>query len=306
MSEMMPVQREPVHHRRPRRDTARRVLPHLRAARHRRRATLHAAREHRFGGERRLAETPTDCAATHRPGSRASRRVGAGSADTKLVRFGARDYDPETGRWTNQDPILFNGGQSNLYVYAGNDPVNRVDPLGLWVGADDAVFLGAGAIVGVAGRGVGDLLTGSLSPWADYAAAAVGGAAGGETLLYTANPFLAGAAGGLAGNLTGQGLKNLTGRQCGFDAWSALFDTAFGAATGFIPGRPRIGGINAGRGSALQVFRQMVTKAQNGTISDVTWRTAGKMAVGAYYEYALGQGAAAGALGSTLYGSYFQ
>jgi hypothetical protein len=48
------------------------------------------------------------------------------------VRFGARDYDAETGRWTNQDPILFNGGQTNLYVYAGNDPVNRSDPSGLF------------------------------------------------------------------------------------------------------------------------------------------------------------------------------
>ena len=52
-------------------------------------------------------------------------------ADTGLVRFGARDYDPEVGRWTAKDPILFNGGQANLYVYVGNDPVNRIDPKGL-------------------------------------------------------------------------------------------------------------------------------------------------------------------------------
>ncbi|NER82747.1 MAG: hypothetical protein F6K42_24965 [Leptolyngbya sp. SIO1D8] len=51
--------------------------------------------------------------------------------DTRLTRFGARDYDPETGRWTAMDPLLFNGGQPNLYVYANNDPVNRIDPSGL-------------------------------------------------------------------------------------------------------------------------------------------------------------------------------
>jgi RHS repeat-associated protein len=51
--------------------------------------------------------------------------------DTGLVRFGARDYDPQTGRWTAKDPILFGGGQANLYVYCGNDPVNCKDPSGL-------------------------------------------------------------------------------------------------------------------------------------------------------------------------------
>jgi RHS repeat-associated protein len=51
---------------------------------------------------------------------------------TRLVRFGARDYDPSIGRWTAKDPILFNGGQTNLYVYVHNDPVNFVDPFGLW------------------------------------------------------------------------------------------------------------------------------------------------------------------------------
>ena len=30
--------------------------------------------------------------------------------DTELVRFGARDYDPSVGRWTNKDPITFEGG----------------------------------------------------------------------------------------------------------------------------------------------------------------------------------------------------
>ncbi len=52
--------------------------------------------------------------------------------DTKLVRFGARDYDPETGRWTGKDPIRFLGGDTNLYGYVLNDPVNFTDPLGLW------------------------------------------------------------------------------------------------------------------------------------------------------------------------------
>jgi RHS repeat-associated protein len=51
--------------------------------------------------------------------------------DTGLVRFGARDYDPYTGRWTSKDPILFDGGDTNLYGYVMNDPVNFIDPSGL-------------------------------------------------------------------------------------------------------------------------------------------------------------------------------
>jgi len=50
--------------------------------------------------------------------------------DTKLVRFGARDYDAETGRWTEKDTILFGGGDANLYGYVVNDPANLSDAYG--------------------------------------------------------------------------------------------------------------------------------------------------------------------------------
>jgi RHS repeat-associated protein len=45
---------------------------------------------------------------------------------TGLVRFGARDYDAETGRWLSKDPVGFKGGL-NLYGYADNDPINHMD-----------------------------------------------------------------------------------------------------------------------------------------------------------------------------------
>lgn len=51
--------------------------------------------------------------------------------ETGLVRFGARDYDAEVGRWTARDPVLFGGGDVNLYRYVSSDPVNYIDPSGL-------------------------------------------------------------------------------------------------------------------------------------------------------------------------------
>jgi RHS repeat-associated protein len=60
--------------------------------------------------------------------------------DTGLVRFGFRDYDPDTGRWTAKDPILFIAGQVDLYGYVANNPVNMIDPAG-----ERVLFGGLGA-----------------------------------------------------------------------------------------------------------------------------------------------------------------
>ena len=56
---------------------------------------------------------------------------GLHDTDTGLVKFGAREYDPRTGRWTGPDPVRFAGGDATLYRYVGGDPVNQKDPSGL-------------------------------------------------------------------------------------------------------------------------------------------------------------------------------
>ncbi|MEW8052519.1 MAG: RHS repeat-associated core domain-containing protein [Candidatus Thiodiazotropha sp.] len=53
---------------------------------------------------------------------------------TGLIRFGARDYNPETGKWTSKDPIKFEGNDTNLYAYINGNPVNFTDQSGLGIG----------------------------------------------------------------------------------------------------------------------------------------------------------------------------
>ncbi|MHB1273346.1 MAG: RHS repeat-associated core domain-containing protein [Rhodanobacter sp.] len=73
--------------------------------------------------------------------------------DTGLIRFGARDYDPETGRWTAKDPLGFGGGDADLYAYVGGDPLNNYDPYGLIQWPPD--IFSQGFVDGVAGFGDG-------------------------------------------------------------------------------------------------------------------------------------------------------
>ena len=51
---------------------------------------------------------------------------------TGWVHFGARWYNPGTGRWTQQDTLdaPLDPANANRYAYAGNDPVNNTDPRG--------------------------------------------------------------------------------------------------------------------------------------------------------------------------------
>ena len=51
-------------------------------------------------------------------------------SETGLYYFGHRYYDPATGQWLNREP-LGEDESLNLYAYCHNDPVNKVDVLGL-------------------------------------------------------------------------------------------------------------------------------------------------------------------------------
>lgn len=52
--------------------------------------------------------------------------------ETGLLYYGYRYYSPVMGRWLSRDPLGEDGGV-NLYGFVGNDPINNVDLLGLFV-----------------------------------------------------------------------------------------------------------------------------------------------------------------------------
>jgi RHS repeat-associated protein len=71
-------------------------------------------------------------------------------AETGYYTMWGRVYNPQTGRWLEQDPLGFAGGDTNLYGYVGNDATNLTDPSGLFSG------IGGG---GGSGGGTGSTIT---------------------------------------------------------------------------------------------------------------------------------------------------
>jgi RHS repeat-associated protein len=55
--------------------------------------------------------------------------------ETGLAYYGYRFYNPESGRWLNRDPIAEQGGL-NLYGFVINNPLNKIDNLGLEIPTD--------------------------------------------------------------------------------------------------------------------------------------------------------------------------
>ncbi len=149
---------------------------------------------------------------------------GLHDTDTDLVRFGHRDYDPETGRWTAKDPILFAGGDTDLYGYCVNDPVKWIDPSGMLSfgggvvggvigaigGAINAAVNNAdtltGAMIGGLGGFVGGMIDGGLGITAG-AGAVIGAIAATATCANPGGMIGASLAGGIGGGITGLAIK---------------------------------------------------------------------------------------------------
>ena len=198
---------------------------------------------------------------------------------------------------------------SNLYHYAGNNPVKYTDPDG------KAINFAAGAVGFVGGAVVGAIINYGTqvannlkkgNGWESLSnvngkeilSAAAGSGTAAMVLAMTANPVAAGAAGGAVGNLVGQGLNS---NLSNFDGLSFLFDTGIGALCGAVIPGFNIKGVTTGKGSMLSVARQMITKLKNGTIKNISSKTVLKCALGTSVYGALARGDLVGNIASDIY-----
>lgn len=106
-------------------------------------------------------------------------------------------YDPSIGRWLSKDGLGFGAGDTNLYGYVLNDPINLIDPTG------NIAF--AGATVGFFSGAIGGYATGGF--WGGVAGSVFGAGVGffmpwGST---TAGAFV----GGVISSVSGQVIGNV-------------------------------------------------------------------------------------------------
>jgi RHS repeat-associated protein len=163
----------------------------------------------------------------------------------------ARDYSPTTGRFISADPAGGAGSGTNLYQYAGGDPVDYSDPSGLFIPQ-----MAAGCLIGgltkdlvgaLAGRkhSLGDFASGFLSGCAEGALFALGGELAGAALgaFFGAGGLLGGLAdviggaseaeAGLEGGLSSTGGAGIDGAEATTGLGDSLGDDISCAGNSF-------------------------------------------------------------------------
>ncbi|MBT4026280.1 RHS repeat-associated core domain-containing protein [Desulfobacula sp.] len=187
-------------------------------------------------------------------------------SDTGLVRFGYRDYDPDIGRWTAKDPIGFAGGDTDLYGYVLNDPVNLVDPTGEI----------AGVIIGAVAGAYGGFLSGMQSGRMATAVASgiAGGAAG--SLVGIIMPGASSALGGMIGGAISGALGGAFGGAFGKklnDPCSSTDEIIKAAEKGALIGATSgaLGGALSGAAAAVGMNNAAVGVATANITAPISW-----------------------------------
>jgi hypothetical protein len=203
-------------------------------------------------------------------------------------------YDPKLESFISEDPSGIAGG-INLYAYAGGNPVDFVDPTGLYLGSTllNPSPFDAGAVSALwnADKGVANSMSfgyfshrtgleacgmaGQVGSWIGGSALAAGVAYFGGELLIAAR-VSAGAA-TVARNTLGGTLGSISS-SLGNGQKPSLLGTAAGAFIGFVPGGAHVYGAGRGAGFFVDIWR--VGPAMPTGLGVVDARTVSAPAVG--------------------------
>jgi hypothetical protein len=234
----------------------------------------------------------------------------------RCVFLNARYYESARGQFISEDPSFLAVGdpalvkqvtgqeqrsflsdpqQMNSTSYGRDNPIRYKDPNGNAFGVDDALGFIGGGTVGTAAYLVTSVVTQQPLSWSGAAGSFVTGGIIGWGAVNTPETLgasnavsasiITGLTGGFYGNLTTQGIDIATGKQKGGLDYEQLQGAALtGAVTNgvlqkIVP-NARIQGLTAGRGNMYATGQGMLTKAANGTISNISFGTGVKSAVG--------------------------
>ncbi|MFN9407919.1 MAG: RHS repeat domain-containing protein, partial [Akkermansiaceae bacterium] len=182
-------------------------------------------------------------------------------AKSGLILTWFRAYDADLGRWLSPEPLGEEGGM-NLYGYVENDPLNGVDPYGLWVwhvvGAAAGFGLDLGAQLAMNGGNLSNVNWGSTLISAGTGALGVGLGANvakitGSIAARATLNALGSAAIGAAGQVANNAMDDCK-------SWDDGLGKA--ALTNGV-----LGGIGSGVGDKISRFA-------NGAAADAAWASA--------------------------------
>ena len=147
-----------------------------------------------------------------------------------------RTYDADTGRWLSRDPIGEQGGL-NLYGFAGNTPINEIDPLGLYgEGEGNPVSINIPNVINVAFN------SHMFGPPGSFYLEGPGFNSNYQPIDFSALGRGMGADAGAAGNYLAQKLNNFLTDQ---NMWDALAMESDGLAKSVEPLAAELGGVIA-------------------------------------------------------------
>ena len=198
-----------------------------------------------------------------------------------LYNFRARYFDTASARFVSSDPAGFSGGSHNLYAYAGNSPLNLMDPTGKWLSfvapslAWADVLASGGVPSSVSANGT--FFVGGTLQWASggqsvsFSAGFVGDLKGNLGIAYTTSVGV-GYGWGLSGGVTGQltNAANISDLQGPFGDISAGAGNVFGeyfsgpSADGFVKGFGVTVGEGVGGGGSYGVTSTIISQPFSG------------------------------------------